>query len=323
MDRNGQLIHFGERNITLDIGNREAYPYFEKLGKALSSSVRVEILDLLRVKSMSVVEIANKLNIPVSSTAFHINCLEQAGLVITKTQPGMRGSMRISVCSVKSILISTSMDNMFPETQSIVVDMPVGHFYNCDVAPTCGMADENGLLNVFDNPKAFYSPNRVKAQLLWFQEGFIDYRFPCHYPCIEENSVQEISFSLELCSEAPGYQDVWPSDISIIINEVHCFTYRATGDFGSRRGKYTPPAWNYGSTQYGLLKTFSIRRNGAYLDEQPTDNRITIDSLRLDSYPYISFKIGIAPDAKIKGGINIFGEKYGDFPQNIIMRIDY
>lgn len=155
MDRNGQLIHFGERNITLDIGNREAYPYFEKLGKALSSSVRVEILDLLRVKSMSVVEIANKLNIPVSSTAFHINCLEQAGLVITKTQPGMRGSMRISVCSVKSILISTSMDNMFPETQSIVVDMPVGHFYNCDVAPTCGMADENGLLNVFDNPKAF------------------------------------------------------------------------------------------------------------------------------------------------------------------------
>ena len=71
------------------------------------------------------------------------------------------------------------------------------------------------------------------------------------------------------------------------------------------------------------MKTFSIRRNGAYLDEQPTDNRITIDSLRLDSYPYISFKIGIAPDAKIKGGINIFGEKYGDFPQNIIMRIDY
>ena len=76
--------------------------------------------------------------------------------------------------------------------------------------PLVVLADENGLLNVFDNPKAFYSPNRVKAQLLWFQEGFIEYRFPCHYPCIEENSVQEISFSLELCSEAPGYQDVWP-----------------------------------------------------------------------------------------------------------------
>ena len=107
------------------------------------------------MKSMSVVEIANKLNIPVSSTAFHINCLEQAGLVITKTQPGMRGSMRISVCSVKSILISTSMDNMFPETQSIVVDMPVGHFYNCDVAPTCGMADENGYLTFLTTQKLF------------------------------------------------------------------------------------------------------------------------------------------------------------------------
>lgn len=323
MNKENQFEHFGERNITLDIGNREAYPYFERLGKALSSSVRVEILDLLRVKSMSVVEIANKLNIPVSSTAFHIKCLEQAGLVITKTQPGMRGSMRISLCCVKSILISTSMDDMFPETQSIVVDMPVGHFYNCDVVPTCGMADENGVLNVFDNPKAFYSPNRIKAQLIWFQEGFIEYRFPSHYPCIEENGVKELSFSLELCSEAPGYQDVWPSDISIYINEVHCFTYRSTGDFGSRRGKLTPPAWNYGSTQYGLLKTFSIRRNGAYLDEMLIDNSINIDSLHLADHAYISFKIGIEADAKTNGGINIFGEKYGDFPQNIIMRIDY
>lgn len=256
MNKENQFEHFGERNITLDIGNREAYPYFERLGKALSSSVRVEILDLLRVKSMSVVEIANKLNIPVSSTAFHIKCLEQAGLVITKTQPGMRGSMRISLCCVKSILISTSMDDMFPETQSIVVD-------------------------------------------------------------------KELSFSLELCSEAPGYQDVWPSDISIYINEVHCFTYRSTGDFGSRRGKLTPPAWNYGSTQYGLLKTFSIRRNGAYLDEMLIDNSINIDSLHLADHAYISFKIGIEADAKTNGGINIFGEKYGDFPQNIIMRIDY
>ena len=114
-----------ERNLILDIGNRETYPYFEKLGKAISSPVRMEILNLLRIKSMSVVEIASQLNLPVSSTAFHLKCLEEAKLIITKTQPGIRGSMRISMSCVNSILINTSIDNVFPQTRNITVDMPI------------------------------------------------------------------------------------------------------------------------------------------------------------------------------------------------------
>ncbi len=312
-----------ERNLVLDIGNRETYPYFEKLGKAISSPVRMEILNLLRIKSMSVVEIASQLNLPVSSTAFHLKCLEEAKLIITKTQPGIRGSMRISMSCVNSILIHTAIDNVFPQMRNITVDMPIGNFSDCDVKPTCGMADEDGVLNVYDNPRAFYSPSRSKAQLLWFQEGFVEYRFPNCYPCIEDGTLQAISFSLELCSEAPGYQEVWPSDITVSINGLPCFVYRSPGDFGARRGKLTPECWRTGSTQYGLLKTFTVRHDGCYLDGTPIPRSYTLQELRLASNNYISFQIGISHDAKFKGGINLFGEKYGDYPQNILMRIDY
>jgi predicted transcriptional regulator len=32
-------------------------------------------------------------------------------------------------------------------------------------------------------------------------------------------------------------------------------------------------------------------------------------------------KIGVKPDAKYVGGFNLFGEKFGDYPQSIIMQL--
>ena len=46
------------------------------LGKALSSPVRLEILQLLYRGSLIIGEIAKKLDIPASSTAFHLKILE-------------------------------------------------------------------------------------------------------------------------------------------------------------------------------------------------------------------------------------------------------
>lgn len=45
-------------------------------------------------------------------------------------------------------------------------------------------------------------------------------------------------------------------------------------------------------------------------------------SLNIDN-DYISARIGIKDSAKNIGGINIFGEKFGDHPQDVVMRIDY
>ena len=48
------------------------------LGRALSSPVRLEMLQLLYENNMIIGDIAKKLNIPASSAAFHLKILEEA-----------------------------------------------------------------------------------------------------------------------------------------------------------------------------------------------------------------------------------------------------
>ena len=90
-----------------------------------------------------------------------------------------------------------------------------------------------------------------------------------------------------------------------------------------RHGKLTPIWWTDGNTQFGLLKTISVDGSGTYLDGVMKSEEITIDTLALSAQPYISFKIEIKKDAKHVGGINIFGKSYGDYPQNIVMHVEY
>ncbi|HIW05066.1 MAG TPA: hypothetical protein H9690_03460 [Firmicutes bacterium] len=46
-----------------------------------------------------------------------------------------------------------------------------------------------------------------------------------------------------------------------------------------------------------------------------------MQQLNIPSHPYISLKIGVKKDAKNVGGINLFGEKMGDYPQDIIVKL--
>lgn len=311
----------GERDIALNLSNPIHHEQISMIGKALSSPVRLSILNLLKTTPLSIQEIASILSIPVSSTAAHIKCLEEARLVVTETQPGAHGSMRVCICSMQTFTLETFDSELDVIDNTISVDMPVGSYFQCQVEPTCGLADENGAIDTYDSPTSFYSPSRMRAQLLWFQQGFIEYRFQnLTNPLLD---LQEISFCMELCSEAPGYLENWPSDISISINGHEVTTFCSPGDFGARRGKLTPPSWPNGRTQYGLLKTFSVRKDGGYLDKKLVNASLQIKDLELEKHPYISLTIEIKKDAHHIGGINLFGEKYGDYPQGIIMNLTY
>ena len=94
-----------DRHIVLDIDSEENFELFERLGKALSSRVRIRMLALLKHKSMNIVELAQELTIPVSSAAFHVNMLEEANLINTEMLPGVRGSQK--VCSSRAEDVST------------------------------------------------------------------------------------------------------------------------------------------------------------------------------------------------------------------------
>lgn len=306
------------KHIELKLGLTEHKERIAAIGKALSSPVRIDILNLLRSQPLAMQEISKTLGIPLSSTTMHIKSLEAAGLVITENQPGIHGSMRICVCAFGTFLLDAYATPTDAD-RTIFLDMPIGSYSDFHVEPTCGLAGMTGVIESYDTPMSFYSTRRHEAQLLWFNQGYIEYRFPNKIDF--SMALTELDFSLEICSEAPAYCDRWPSDITFYINDHEIGTYTSPGDFGIRRGKLTPEVWPSGLTQFGLLTSVSLRQNGAYINKKPVNESISLENIDFTKDPYISFKIEIKENAENIGGINIFGEKYGDHAQNINLRI--
>ena len=63
-----------------------------RFAHALASPVRIRIMKTLGERSMNVGELAQKLEIPMSSAALAVKILEEAGLIMSETQPGARGA---------------------------------------------------------------------------------------------------------------------------------------------------------------------------------------------------------------------------------------
>ncbi|MDR1570766.1 MAG: helix-turn-helix domain-containing protein [Oscillospiraceae bacterium] len=288
--------------------------------RALGSPLRLQILHLLGAKPMHVGEIAQALDVPVSTAALNIRELEEGGLLLTENQPGTRGIMKL--CSRR--LDSLTINLVPPEKKSaqiVTMSLPIGSYSFAEgIEPTCGLSGVDGDIAEQDNPRSFYSPDRYRTQILWFRQGYLTY----HYALlrIEEIDVQWIEFSCELCSEAPMFRDPWKSDIDVTINDVPIGVYTSPADFGGRRGLLNPDWWSDLNTQFGLLTTWKITREGSLLNGLPVSSAAIAD-LRLAKLPYIAVKIGVAAQAENVGGMTLFGKEFGDFPQNLVMRIGY
>lgn len=305
------------KHLTLSMDDTDRLYY---VAKALASRPRLEILKLLYYSSLNINEIAEKLHLPASSTAMHIRALEQAGLINTEAQPGTRGVMKL--CNRKKDSISISF-NVSPEGVREVesYSMPVGNFTDCRVAPTCGLASATEHIVNEDIPSNFYTPQRTQAKLVWTSAGYFEYRFPSPAHAMGR-PVRKLSLCAEVCSEAPNYREDWPSDITLTINGVDCGTWQSPGDFGSRRGRLTPPFWTNGATQYGMLTTWSIDEEGNYINFV-REGKVSIDQLRLEEAPYIVVRLGNKEGAENVGGINIFGDCFGDYEQDIVLTVEY
>lgn len=289
---------------------------------ALSSRARVDILKLLNQKSLNIVEIAEALRLPVSSVANHVRVLEGAHLIQTELMPAVRGAMKVCTRTYHDIhmQLNTSFLGNKGEEQVYEIDMPVGHYTDCEVAPTCGMADGNSFLIPEDEPSSFYHPRHVNAQLIWFRRGYLEYRFPLEIPA--NSRITALEFTMELCSEAPNYDNNWPSDITVWINGVEIGTWTSPGDFGDRRGRLNPAWWGDHATQYGLRKIWRVDAERSMVDMH-TVSEVTLAQLELASASGIRLRIGVREDAVYKGGINLFGRQFGDYEQDIQMRVHF
>ncbi|WP_339852208.1 ArsR family transcriptional regulator [Paenibacillus sp. FSL W7-1088] len=289
---------------------------------ALSTRSRVDILRLLISQNLNIVEIAEALKLPVSTVASNIKVLEAARLINTELLPASRGAMKVCSRNYDDIHIALNLEKAIPkgDIQVYEVDMPIGHYSDCEVSPTCGMANGEGMIIREDEPASFYHPKHVGAQIMWFRKGYVEYLMPLEIPA--EAVIESLELSMEICSEAPNYDHNWPSDISVWINGVEIGMWTCPGDFGDRRGKLNPAWWFEWSTQYGLLKTWRVDKNKTTLDMEKI-SAVDLAQLNLQNSHKLRVRIGIKPDAVHQGGVNLFGRQFGDYDQNIKMTVHY
>jgi predicted transcriptional regulator len=269
----------------------------------------------------TVSEISRKLNMPLSTLSAHIKLLEDASLAFVVQNSATRGREKLVSRGINHVNIDLE-PHIESQNKSAAFSIPLGSYTDCRVEASCGLADENGIVINDDTPSAFYAPERVHAQLLWFSAAgsFVEYRLPNHM--LRDKDLTGIMLSCELCSECPNFNVDWRSDITFWINGTEICTYDCPGDMGGRQGKLSPQNWSLLATQFGFLKNIIVDREGAYLDQYRV-SALKISQLDLASGDFIRIKIGIKDSAKHAGGVNLFGEKFGDFPQGLMIKIDW
>ncbi|MDF9843866.1 MULTISPECIES: ArsR family transcriptional regulator [unclassified Paenibacillus] len=289
---------------------------------ALSTRSRVDILRLLNTRNLNIIEIADKLKLPVSTVASNIKVLEAAGLIHTELLPASRGAMKVCSRNYDDVHIALNAKKTTGGGAEYMyeMEMPVGHYSDCEVSPTCGMANSEGLIIKEDEPASFYHPKHVNAQLIWLRRGFLEYLMPMDLPAGAQ--IQSLELSMEMCSEAPNYDQDWPSNISVWVNGTEIGMWTSPGDFGDRRGRLNPNWWWDGSTQYGFLKSWRVDHEKTTLDMEKV-SETTLKDLQLEGNPKLRLRIGIRPDAVHQGGLNLFGRQFGDYDQHIIMKVRY
>ncbi|MBO4573047.1 MAG: transcriptional regulator [Clostridia bacterium] len=307
------------KEISLSIANKQDAEMIRKISHALDSPERIKILRSILYKSKGLQELSTELNIPISSIMRHVDILTDAQLIIINYQPGLKGHAKYCSQTILSFTVSLDVSDTQKESeQEYVLELPIGHFSHCHITTPCGMNGKDAQIGKYDDKRSFFLPERINAELLWFEEGFITYNFATPP---EDLGYSSVSFSFEICSETVYFNNNWPSDITLYVNDIEILTFTSPGDFGGRRGTYTPDYWPLTSTQYGLLKKIIVNDFGVYFDGKLVSRSITFDDLHVFDHVAVKFTIGIKPDAKHKGGINLFGKNFGDYNQAIVMKI--
>ncbi len=287
--------------------------------KALGNETRMAILRYLGDRVVPVNQIAHDLGLPPSTAAMHILVLEKGGLLHSEMRPASRGLQKVCARTYDELVIDLPRGEHHTRS-AIEITMPIGGYSDFEVEPTCGMAGTLGLIGYLDDPNTFYEPGRLRAQLLWFRAGFVEYRFPNRVP--PGAPILSLQLTAEVCSEAPLHDPEWPSDISVWVNGIHLGAWTSPRDFGGVRGRLTPGWWEEKDSQFGVLKRWRVGPSGTSIDGVGLSD-VAVDMLGLRAGEPITVRIGVRRDARNVGGINLFGREFGNYPEDLGLRLEY
>lgn len=287
--------------------------------RALASESRARIMELLSERDMNINELSSALGLAQPSITKHIQILEEAGLVVSDYLSGAQG-MQKRCHKVHDRLVVDLSGKAKEKDYVIEIDVPVGLYTKAEVVPTCGLATRDRLVGVIDDPLAFAFPDRARAEVLWSGGGFIEYKFPNSLPAT--SVIESIEFIAEVSSEAPGYANEYPSDITLWINDVEIGTWVSPGDPGGEKGRLNPSWWQDYMNQHGFLKTWRVNENGTYVDDQEIST-VTIKDLNVQPWQATRIRIGVKPDSENQGGFTLFGRGFGSYEQDLVLRVHH
>ena len=287
-----------------------------ELARALSSPQRLEILELLNKQSMTVKEIADYLNYPLSSTLLNINILAACGLINVKETYTKAGKSKLCDRNCDSTTLTFFKENQHVDHKLTTI-IPIGNYCSYDIpyGIGCGIATKEHTIGADNDTNVFFNEERFKAGYIWFTKGFLTYKVA---NTSMPSKLSKIKLSFEVCSEAPFYRNDWKSDITVFICDKEIGTWTSLGDYGGRRGKNNPRWWTDDLTQFGVLTTWEITSEGTFVNGTKISN-VTINDINIKEKPYVPIKIGVKSDAKYCGGMSLFGNSFGDYDQDIII----
>lgn len=290
--------------------------------KALSTETRIQIMEMIyNNNNLSMNDLANILGITNSAVTLHVSKLEKAGLVQIKTTSGKRGIQKIILPVHDRIIIDMFKDTNENPLPSYEDSISIGHYTSCDIHPTCGICTPKDIIGELDDPRVFSYPERFKAAILWLGYGSITYNLPNRLKAGQ--SIRELQISFEISSECPKYNNDYPSDIYFYINDTLLGTWISPGDYGDRKGLISPAWWPAPLNQYGLLKTLFINDRGTFIDGTNKIGNTTIDDLNIDYNSRIDLTFAVPKETANCGGLTLFGEDFGDYSQNINVKLFY
>lgn len=295
----------------------EGFPVF----KALGSELRIRIIKLLlEHKEMNMNELAAALGVTNGALTSHIKQLEDSGVVKVLAEHGGHGNQKMCRVNVDKILVDIQSDEPEEERNIYETEIPVGHYVDYEVYPTCGISTDKHLIGEVDDPRYFAHPTRMSAKVLWFGRGYVEYLVPNLLPA--STKISQITISFEISSEAPGVNSDWPSDIHFYLNDVNIGMWTSPGDYGDVQGIFTPDWWFPNWNQYGLLKMLEINKKGTFVDGLKV-SEVNINQFNLDYKSTVKFKMEVPENAEHIGGLTLFGTDFGNYNQDIKVRISY
>jgi predicted transcriptional regulator len=289
--------------------------------RGLASELRLRILEHLARGPRNVNQLAQDLALPQSTVATNVAVLEECGLVRSEIAKAKKGSQKICSMAFEEIVVRFAGARTQDTSDLIEVEMPIGLFTSFEASAPCGLCSTESIIGYLDVPASFLDPGRMKAALLWFEKGWVEYKFP-NNGLYKEKPVQKLELSAELSSETPGTNRNWLSDITVWINGVEIGSWTSPGDFGDRRGKLTPEWWKLEGSQYGLLKNGSVTPDGSFVDGVRISD-VRIKDLALPDHHSIRVRIGVKAEAEHVGGMNVFGRGFGNYDQAIVLRLGF